>query len=52
LGLNQLYFTYGLGFDIWLVNISFASYTEELGYRYKQNADTRVALQIDVRLPI
>lgn len=51
-GLNQGYFTYGMGVEFWLARISFSSYSEELGYRFKQRQNKRVLLQIDVKLPI
>lgn len=51
-GLNQLNFTYGVGFDIWLARVMLVSYTDELGVSYHQNPSTRYMLQVDVMLPI
>lgn len=51
-GLNQLYPTYGVSFDIWLAKISVLSYADELGYYYHQDTSRRYMLQVDFYLPI
>lgn len=49
-GLNQLYPTYGLSFDLWLAKLTAVSYMEELGSLYRQDTERRFLLQFDFSL--
>jgi hypothetical protein len=51
-GLNQLNFTYGASFDIWVLRLTLLSYAEELGVRFHQLTSRRYMLQVDFSLPI
>jgi hypothetical protein len=51
-GLNQLNFTYGAAFDLWVLRLSVLSYAEELGVRFHQMTSRRYMLQVDFSLPI
>jgi hypothetical protein len=51
-GLSQLYPTYGVSFDIWILKVTALSYADELGYYYGQDMSRRYMLQVDFYLPI
>jgi hypothetical protein len=44
-GVNQVYFTYGAGFDLWLFRITAMSYVEEHGSFVFQNPERRYSLR-------
>ena len=52
LGFNQLFLTYGVAFDLWIMRVSLVSYGEESGYFYDQNSSRRYLFQFDFKLPI
>ena len=52
LGLNQMNFTYGVTFDIWILRISAVSYVEEYGIFFHQEASRKYLLKFDFGLPI
>jgi hypothetical protein len=51
-GLNQLNATYGIGFDLWLLKMTFMSYAEELGQSYGQFTSRRMMMQVNFSMPI
>jgi hypothetical protein len=50
LGFNQLYWTAGVTFDLWIMRVTALTYSEELGSAYRQDEDRRVGLRIDIKL--
>lgn len=51
-GLNQMNFTYGASFDIWLFKITAAYYGEELDAYGGQNTEDRYAVRIQMKIGI
>lgn len=51
-GLNQLYFSYGAGVDLWLIRMSLVTYTAEQGTSFRQRPSQRVAYQLELKLPL
>ncbi len=49
-GVNQIYFSYGIGIDVWVMNIMAYSYAEELGTFVRQNIERRWVLQMTFQL--
>jgi hypothetical protein len=51
-GLSQLYPTFGVSVDVWILKVSALSYGDELGVDYDQVPSRRYLLQVDFKLPI
>jgi hypothetical protein len=51
-GVNQLYFSYGVGVDLWLLRMSLVSYTTEQGTSFRQRPSERIAYQLELKLPL
>ncbi len=45
-GINQGYLSGGLGADLWIVRLDFATYAEETGFHSKHHGDRRIVFQI------
>ena len=52
LGMNQMNYTFGVNFDLWVVKLWVASVAEELGVANHQNTSRRYILMADFSLPI
>jgi hypothetical protein len=50
LGINQVYYTYGLAVDLWVLKLTGASYGEELGSYAFQDPDRRYMVRLDLSL--
>jgi hypothetical protein len=51
-GANQLNYTWGVSFDLWVLKIHAVSTAEELGIAFQQNNSRRYLLMFDFNLPI
>ncbi|MBS1960100.1 MAG: hypothetical protein JST80_11550 [Bdellovibrionales bacterium] len=51
-GFNQLNYSWGFGFDLWVLKISLLSTAEELGYAFGQNTSRRYMLMFEFNLPM
>lgn len=51
-GANQLNYTWGLTFDVWVVKLHVVSTAEELGVTFHQNTSRRYMLMVDFNMPI
>jgi hypothetical protein len=51
-GLNQLNYTWGAAFDLWVLKISAVSTAEEIGVAKGQNTSRRYMLMVDFNMPI
>lgn len=49
MGINQVYFTTGVGFDVWLLRVMAVTYGQELGTDVFQDGNRRFMLSIDMR---
>lgn len=49
-GINQVYMTYGGSFDVWIMRVSGAVYSQELGVYTRSLADARYAVTADARI--
>ena len=50
LGMTQGYFAAGVGLDLWIVNIDFATYAEETGAFSRQGSNRRYALNLNFNI--
>lgn len=51
-GINQVYLTYGVAFDIWVFRLTAYSYGQELGTFVRQDPDRRYSLRLDFKFDI
>jgi hypothetical protein len=51
-GFNQLNYTWGMGFDLWVLKLQALSTAEEFGVAKGQNTSRRYMLLVDFNLPI
>lgn len=52
IGANQLHYTWGVSFDLWVLKVHALSTAEELGVAFHQNPSRRYLLMFDFNLPI